>query len=326
MLHGPVLSLPPAGVSALVGPGEMAGGDIKPATQNRLRWKRRKLADQQQKHFLGRILGQRRIAKNTMACRLYHRPVLGDEVRARRLTQGKHTVPGTLRRAALAFGLVVNGHTILLPRLRKVCVSFIRVFLQDRTMSATPLSQKSIPVNERLIFALDVPTIDEARQYVKNLGDTVIFYKLGLQIFMAGGYYDLIDHLVGQGKKVFVDLKFFDVPETVAAAVRQLRNRKVDFTTVHGNDEILKAAVKEKTGVKILAVTVLTSFDQHDLNDLGFKCEVEKLVLSRARRALEIGCDGVISSGMEAPRLREHLGDNFLIVTPGIRPVENRPA
>ena len=193
-------------------------------------------------------------------------------------------------------------------------------------MSATSLSQKSIPVNERLIFALDVPTIDEARQCVKNLGDTVIFYKLGLQIFMAGGYYDLIDHLVGQGKKVFVDLKFFDVPETVAAAVRQLRNRKVDFTTVHGNDEILKAAVKEKTGVKILAVTVLTSLDQHDLNDLGFKCEVEKLVLSRARRALEIGCDGVISSGLEAPRLREHLGDNFLIVTPGIRPVENRPA
>ena len=193
-------------------------------------------------------------------------------------------------------------------------------------MSATPLSQKSIPVNERLIFALDVPTIDEARRCVKNLGDTVIFYKLGLQIFMAGGYYDLIDHLVGQGKKVFVDLKFFDVPETVAAAVRQLRNRKVHFTTVHGNDEILKAAVKEKTGVKILAVTVLTSLDQHDLNDLGFKCDVQELVLSRARRALEIGCDGVISSGLEAPRLREHLGDNFLIVTPGIRPVENRPA
>jgi hypothetical protein len=121
VLHGPVLSLPPADVGAQVSPGQMAGGDIKPATQNRLRWKRRKLADQQQKHFLGRILGQRRIAKNTMACRLYHRPVLGDEVEARRLTQGKHTVPGTLRRAALAFGLVVNDHTILLPHLRKVC-------------------------------------------------------------------------------------------------------------------------------------------------------------------------------------------------------------
>ena len=192
-------------------------------------------------------------------------------------------------------------------------------------MSATLLSQKSIPVNERLIFALDVPTVDEAKQCVKILGDTIIFYKLGLQIFMAGKYYDLIDHLVGQGKKVFVDLKFFDVPETVAAAVRQLRNRKVDFTTVHGNDAILSAAVKEKTRVKILAVTVLTSLDQHDLNDLGFKCDVEELVLSRARRALEIGCDGVISSGLEAPRLRGHLGDNFLIVTPGIRPVENRP-
>ena len=184
---------------------------------------------------------------------------------------------------------------------------------------------KSIPARERLIFALDVPTVVEARQWVDQLGDSVLFYKLGLQIFMAGGYYELIDWLRARGKKVFVDLKFFDVPETVRSAVAQLRGKNVEFATVHGNDSILQAAVREKQAVKILAVTVLTSLDRGDLNDLGFACDVEQLVLSRARRALQIGCDGVISSGLEAPKLRGHLGGNFLVVCPGIRPVENKP-
>lgn len=186
-------------------------------------------------------------------------------------------------------------------------------------------TSKNIPARERLIFALDVPTVAEARQWVEKLGDSVLFYKLGLQIFMAGGYYELIDWLRARGKKVFVDLKFFDVPETVRLAVAQLGGKNVEFATVHGNDSILEAAVKEKRNVKILAVTVLTSLDRGDLNDLGFECDVERLVLSRAKRALQIGCDGVISSGLEAPKLREHLGDKFLIVSPGIRPVENKP-
>jgi orotidine-5'-phosphate decarboxylase len=186
-------------------------------------------------------------------------------------------------------------------------------------------SQKNIPQRERLIFALDVPTVHEAREWIAKLGESVAFYKLGLQLFMAGGYYELMDWMARQGKKVFVDLKFFDVPETVASAVAQLRGRNAEFATVHGNDEILKAAVKHKHDVKILAVTVLTSLDRGDLNDLGFSCDVEQLVLSRARRALEIGCDGVISSGLEAPKLRQHLGHGFLVVSPGIRPVENRP-
>jgi orotidine-5'-phosphate decarboxylase len=185
-------------------------------------------------------------------------------------------------------------------------------------------SEKNIPTRERLIFALDVPTRQEAQAWVDKLGDSVLFYKLGLEIFMAGGYYELIDWLREKGKKVFVDLKFFDVPETVRSAVRQLHGRKVEFATVHGNDGILSAAVREKAGVKILAVTVLTSLDQHDLKSLGFQCSPEELVLSRAKRALELGCDGVISSGLEAPRLRENLGSNFLVVVPGIRPVENR--
>ncbi len=186
------------------------------------------------------------------------------------------------------------------------------------------LSTKPIPVRERLIFALDVESTAEARGLVETLGDSIAFYKLGLQIFLAGGYYELIQWLRDRDKRVFVDLKFFDVPETVGAAVQQLRNRGVTFATVHGNDRILEVAAQRKHEVKVLAVTVLTSLDQHDLQDLGFVCDPEELVLSRARRALSLGCDGVISSGLEASRLRSELGANFLVVTPGIRPVENR--
>jgi len=188
------------------------------------------------------------------------------------------------------------------------------------------LSEKPIPPSRRLIFALDVPTPSDARAMVKKLGDSVSFYKIGLQLFMAGGYYELIEWLRNREKEVFVDLKFFDVPETVKLAVAQLKDRGVTFATVHGNDGILRGAVAAKgDALKILAVTVLTSLDRGDLDDLGFRCDVPELVLSRARRAMEIGCDGVISSGLEAARLRENLGSNFLVVTPGIRPVENRP-
>ena len=192
------------------------------------------------------------------------------------------------------------------------------------TSNESFLSNKQIPVRERLIFALDVPTVNEAENIVEILGDSVQFYKLGLEIFMAGGYYELIDKLHAKGKKVFVDLKFFDVPNTVASAIRQLKNHRAEFATVHGSDQILKAACEAKNETKILAVTVLTSLDQSDVEALGFKVSVEDIVYSRAKRALEIGCDGVISSGLEAPKLRKDLGDNFLIVVPGIRPVENR--
>lgn len=185
------------------------------------------------------------------------------------------------------------------------------------------LSTKSIPVRERLIFALDVPSVAEAKQWVETLGDEVQFYKLGLELFMAGGYFELIDWLRARGKQVFVDLKFFDVPETVASAVRQLKNRGATFATIHGNDAIMRAAVREKADLKILAVTALTSLDRGDLDDLGFACDPETLVLSRARRALEIGCDGVISSGMEVARLRADLGNRLVVITPGIRPVDN---
>ncbi len=183
---------------------------------------------------------------------------------------------------------------------------------------------KDIPSRDRLIVALDVPSVAEAKALVEELGDAAGFYKLGLELFMAGDYFGLVEWLARRRKQVMVDLKFFDVPETVGRAVRQLRGRGVTFATVHGNDAILEAACREKGEVKILAVTVLTSLDQRDLEDLGFKTDVPSLVLSRARRALEIGCDGVVSSGLEAERLRERLGERLLIVVPGIRPVENR--
>lgn len=181
---------------------------------------------------------------------------------------------------------------------------------------------KQIPLNERLIFALDVDSKDEAARWLDRLDGHVHFYKVGLQLFLAG-WFPVIDMITERGHKVMVDLKFFDIPETVALAVRELKHRGATFITVHGNDPILRAAVQERNGAKILAVTVLTSFDESDMREMGFTGSVEDLVYLRAKKALDLGCDGVISSGLEASRLREGLGDKFLIVTPGIRPGTN---
>ena len=135
-------------------------------------------------------------------------------------------------------------------------------------------ADKNIAVHERLIFALDVPTPEDADSVIAELGDSVSFYKLGLQLFMTGGYFDLVHRLKDRGKKVFVDLKFFDVPATVGRAVKQLEGLGADFATVHGNDGILKAAADNKGAVQVLAVTALTSLDRGDLDDLGFQCLV----------------------------------------------------
>ncbi|MDE0918769.1 MAG: orotidine-5'-phosphate decarboxylase [Arenicellales bacterium] len=182
---------------------------------------------------------------------------------------------------------------------------------------------KAIVDNQRLIVALDFPSTDEARRLVAQLDNSVNFYKVGLELFMAGGYFEFVDELAAAGKQVFVDLKFFDVPATVGRAVERLQHRNISFVTVHGNDGIMQAAAASKGDLKILAVTVLTSLDRGDLDDLGFQCDVEELVLSRARRAIHCGCDGVVASGHEAARLRDELGDRLMIVIPGIRPVEN---
>ena len=159
---------------------------------------------------------------------------------------------------------------------------------------------------------------------VETLDDSVVFYKLGLELMMAGGYDELLDWMVARDKKVFADLKFFDIPATVAAAVSRLNGRGVTFTTVHGNQAIMEAAVAAAKDVGILAVTVLTCLDRGDLDDLGFQCDVQQLVLSRARRALQAGCKGVVSSGIEAEAIRSEIGERLMVVTPGIRPVDNR--
>ena len=189
------------------------------------------------------------------------------------------------------------------------------------------MSNKSIPSNERLIFAMDVPDCDRARALADELGDAVTFYKIGLELMMSGGYFELLDWMLARDKKVFCDLKFFDIPATVGAAVRRLKDRGASFVTVHGNQSIMEAAAENKgDSLKVLGVTVLTSLDRGDLDDLGFDCDIEALVLSRARRALEAGCDGVISSGLEVPKLREPVDSKLLVVTPGIRPVDNKPS
>jgi orotidine-5'-phosphate decarboxylase len=184
---------------------------------------------------------------------------------------------------------------------------------------------RSIPASDRLIAALDVPDADAARALVLRLDDAVGFYKIGMELCMAPGFFELMEWLKARQKKVFVDLKFFDIPETVARAVRNLAERGADFCTVHGNQSIMQAAAAAKTGsTKVLAVTALTSLDQGDLDDLGFACDVATLVLSRARRALAAGCDGVVSSGLEVEKLRAEAPRELICVTPGIRPVENR--
>jgi len=182
-----------------------------------------------------------------------------------------------------------------------------------------------IPARERLIVALDVPDNPAARALVERLGESVVFYKVGLELFMSPGFFEFLDWLRGRKKKVFVDLKFFDIPETVARAVKTLAERGADFCTVHGNQAIMEAAAKAKSnGLRVLAVTALTSLDRGDLDDLGFSCDVGELVLSRARRALAAGCDGVVSSGLEVERLRKEIGAKLVCVTPGIRPVDNQ--
>jgi len=188
------------------------------------------------------------------------------------------------------------------------------------------LKHKDIPSKDRLIFAMDVPTVDEARKLADELGDAVTFYKIGLELMMSGHYFELLDWLLARDKKVFCDLKFFDIPATVSSAVRSLKDRGATFVTVHGNRSIMEAAAANKGDtLKVLGVTVLTSLDRGDLDDLGFDCDIDALVLSRAKQCLEAGCDGVISSGLEVPKLREFVDEKLLVVSPGIRPVDNKP-
>ena len=182
---------------------------------------------------------------------------------------------------------------------------------------------KNIKLEDRLIFALDVPEVSDAKDIVIELDDSVNFYKIGMEMLMTGKYFELLDWLVKQDKKVFVDLKFFDVPETVGRAIARLSDYGATFATIHGNQALMEKAAENKNKLKILAVTALTSLDRGDLDDLGFECDVQELVISRAKRAFEAGCDGIVSSGLEVPFIREFVDDRLIAVTPGIRPVAN---
>ena len=181
---------------------------------------------------------------------------------------------------------------------------------------------KDIPINERIILALDVENPEQARELVRKTESHIKFYKVGLQLFMTG-WFEIVDWLAARNHKIMLDLKFFDIPETVKLAVSQLNNRGITFATIHGNDPIIRAAVAGKGDLALLAVTVLTSFGQEDMQAMGMTQSVEELVYFRAKRAMELGCEGVVSSGLEAKRLRDRLGSKLLIVTPGIRPRAN---
>ncbi len=180
----------------------------------------------------------------------------------------------------------------------------------------------SIDSADRLIVALDVDSAEKAQRIVEQLDGSVSFFKAGLELFVIGGT-GIVDWLIGRGKKVFLDLKFNDVPETVTRATRAAGGMGVSFLTVHGAGPTVRAAVTgrgDNSNLKLLAVTVLTSFDAQDIQDLGFPVSVEELVIHRAKKAHEAGCDGVVASGQEAKKIREAVGPNMLIVTPGIRP------
>ncbi len=181
---------------------------------------------------------------------------------------------------------------------------------------------KQIELQDRIIVALDVSSPELAKEMVRRCESHTRYFKVGLQLFMAS-YFEVVDWILDRGHKVMLDLKFFDIPETVKLAVEQVNSRGVSLATIHGNDAIISAAMEARGDLQLLAVTVLTSFGEEDLRAMGMTQSVEDLVLFRARRALELGCDGVVSSGLEAERLRRDLGDKLLIVTPGIRPGAN---
>ena len=184
------------------------------------------------------------------------------------------------------------------------------------------MTTKQIELQDRIIVALDVDRPELAKEMVKRCESRTRYFKVGLQLFMAS-YFEVVDWILERGHKVMLDLKFFDIPETVKLAVEQVNSRGVSLATIHGNDAIIRAAMEARGDLQLLAVTVLTSFGEEDLRAMGMTQSVEDLVLFRARRALELGCDGVVSSGLEAERLRKDLGEKLLIVTPGIRPGAN---
>ncbi len=179
--------------------------------------------------------------------------------------------------------------------------------------------KRYIQIDERVIFALDVNNIHDVNRWIDLLKHEIKIFKIGLELFVSMGF-DVVDRVMENGFHVMLDLQLYDIPQTVKRTVKEISKRNIKFLTVHGNFDILKAAVDGADNLKILGVTVLTSLDEKDLKDMGYEVTTEELVLKRARLAKDAGCYGVVASGMEAKIIRKKLGDDFVIVTPGIRP------
>ena len=177
----------------------------------------------------------------------------------------------------------------------------------------------TIPLEDRIIFALDLADPREALNLVDRLAGRIRFFKVGMQLFFAGGW-PVVDAIVAKGCQVMLDLKLYDIPATVQLAVRQFADRGISFTTVHGYGPVVEAALAAESGIRILAVTVLTSFGAEQVSELQYQGSVDDLVLQRARTVLALGCHGVVCSAREASLLRQQLGNDFIMVTPGIRP------
>jgi len=171
-----------------------------------------------------------------------------------------------------------------------------------------------------IIVALDFESAAEAAALVAKLGDRVDFYKVGMELYAAAGM-AFAKELRAQGKNVFLDMKFYDIPETVRRAVCQVARAELQFLTVHGSDAVMRAAVEGRgaASLKLLAVTVLTSFDRHDIADLGYPCEVSDLVDLRVRKAQKLGVEGIVASPLDAARVRGIAGTEAILVTPGVR-------
>jgi len=171
----------------------------------------------------------------------------------------------------------------------------------------------------RLYVALDLPTIADARAMVERLGNSVVSYKIGLQLLPLGGA-EFGRELAAQGKNVFLDFKLHDIDATVEKATRSISGIGADLLTVHARPDVMRAAVKGRSGnLKILGVTVLTSLDERALIDIGYHHTAEELVIHRVRQAVKAGIDGVVSSPLEADKIRAFVPKDFLVVTPGVR-------
>jgi orotidine-5'-phosphate decarboxylase len=203
-----------------------------------------------------------------------------------------------------------------------------RILNQSSCTSSTEFEEKvmTLAPRDRLIVALDLPSVAAAETLIGQLGDAVTFYKIGYQLAFAGGL-PLAQELSKAGKQVFVDLKLHDIGNSVAKGVESVAKLGASFVTVHAYPQTMRAAVEARAGssLRILAVTVLTSYDDHDLAEAGYQISVDDLVAERAHRAQDIGVDGIVCSPEEAGPLRLIVGPTMALVTPGVRPAGVAP-